>query len=100
MLKSFVGRCVCVVWETRWDDNAQLPTLPPLLQVHPRARWLKAISAQGHFGSRLLWRTASLAQGHQMVALVVVMAMVALMVIVMNDVGAGDDGDDEHGGRH
>ena len=62
-----------------------MPTLPPLLQVRSRPCWLKAI----------------LAQGHQMVALVVVvMAMVELMVIVMNDVGDGDDGDDEHGGRH
>ena len=43
---------MCVVWETRWDDNAQLPTLPPLLQVHPRPFWLNAMLAQGHFGSR------------------------------------------------
>ena len=56
--------------------------------------------AEGHFGSRLFWLKASLAQGHQLVALVVVMAMVAMIVIVMNDVGDGDDGDDEHGGRH
>ena len=48
--------------------------------------WLKAI-----VGSRPCWLKAILAQGHQMVALVVVMAMVALMVIVMNDVGDGDD---------
>ena len=71
---------------------------------------LSSRSTQGHFGSRpfglkanfgsrLFWLKASLAQGHQMVALVVVMAMVALMVIVMNDVGDGDD-DDEHGVRH
>ena len=32
-----------------------------------------------------------LAQGLQMMVLVVVMSMVALMVIVMNDVGDGDD---------
>ena len=84
---------MCVVWETRWDDNAttNLPTLPPLLQVHPRPFWLKAILAQGYFGANLLWLKASLAQGNQMVALVVVMAMVALMVIVMNDVRDGDD---------
>jgi hypothetical protein len=37
------------------------------------------------------WLKAILAQGHHMVVLVVVMAMVALMVIVMNDVGDGDD---------
>ena len=47
--------------------------------------------AQCHVGSMPLWLKASLAQGHQMVALVVVMMMVALMVIVMNDVRDGDD---------
>ena len=63
-----------------------MPTLPPLLQVCSRPCWLKATLAQGN-----CWLKDILAQGHQMVVLVVVMAMVALMVIVMNDVGDGDD---------
>ena len=77
-----------MIWQ-QWEGTATtVATLPPLLQVHSRPFWLKAILDQGH-----------LAQGHQMVVQVVVMAMVALMAIVMNDFGYGDDGDDEHG-RH
>ena len=79
-------------WEGTATTVANLSTSPPIP--------LNAMLAQCHFGSRQFWLTAILAQGHQMVALVVVMAMVALMVIVMNDVGDGYDGDDEHGGRH
>jgi hypothetical protein len=52
---------------------------------------LSSKSTQGHVGAMPFWLKAILAQGHQMVVLVVVMAMVALMVIVMNDVGDGDD---------
>ena len=78
---------VCVMWETRCDDNATTVANPSTSPPGPP----KAILAQGHFGSSPFWLKASLAQGHQMVALVVVMAMVALMVIVMNDVGDRDD---------
>ena len=50
MLKSFVGRCVCVcvVWETRWDDNATTVANPSTSPPSPP----KAILAQGNFGSR------------------------------------------------
>ena len=52
---------------------------------------LSSRSTQVPFGSMPFWLKAILAQGHQMVVLVVAMAMLALMVIVMNDVGDGDD---------
>ena len=83
------------IWQ--WEGAATTVANPSTSPPSPP----NAILAQGNFGSRPFWLKASLAQGHQMVALVVVvMAMVALMVIVMNDVGDGDYGHDEHGGRH
>jgi hypothetical protein len=80
------------IWQ-QWEGTASTVANPFHLSsrsaqghVGSRPFWLKAI-----VGSRPCWLNAILAQGHQMVVLVVVMAMVALMVIVMNDVGDGDD---------
>ena len=90
-----------MIWQ-QWEGTATTVANPSTSPPGP----LKAMLAQGQFwlkaifGSRPFWLKAILAQGHQMVVLVVVMTMVALMVIVMNDVRDGDDGDDEHGGRH
>jgi len=75
-----------MIWQ-QWEGTATTVANPSTSPPGP----LKAILAQGHVGSRPFWLKAILAQGHQMVVLVVVMAMVALMVIVMNDVGDGDD---------
>ena len=81
-----------MIWQ-QWEGTATKVANPYTSPPGP----LKAMLAQGHFwlraivGLRPFWLKAMLAQGHQMVALVVVMAMVALMVIVMNDVRDGDD---------
>ncbi len=80
-----------MIWQ-QWEGTATTVANPSISPPSPlNTIWLKAI-----FVSRPFWRNAILAQGHHMVVQVVVMAMVARMVIVMNDVGDGDDGDDEH----
>jgi hypothetical protein len=89
-----------MIWQ-QWEGTATTVANPSTSLPGP----LNTMLAQGHFGSRQFcsrpfWLKASLAQGHQMVVLVVVMTMVALTAIAMNDVRDGDDGDDEHGGRH
>ena len=81
---------VCVVWETRCDDN-DLAAVGRHCNNSCQPFHLSSRSTQGHVDSRPCWLNAILAQGHQMVVLVVVMAMVELMVIVMNDVGDGND---------
>ena len=92
---------ICLRWETRCDDNA-LAAVGRHRNNSCQPFHLSSRSAQGHFGSRPCWvkaivgsrpcwLKAILAQGHQMVVLVVALAMVALTVIVMNDVRDGDD---------
>ena len=73
------------IWQ-QWEGTATRVANPSTSPPGP----LKAILDQCHVGSRPCWLKAILAQGHQMVVLVL-MAMVALMVIVMNDVCDGDD---------
>ena len=50
---------MCVVWETRSDDNAPAVANPSTSPPGPP----KAILAQGHFGSRPFRLKAILAQG-------------------------------------
>ena len=90
----FCGRqgVVIMIWQ-QWEGTATTVANPSTSPPGPH----KAILAQGHFCARQFWAQghfwlkAMLAQGHQMVVLGVALAMGVLMVIVMNDVGDGDD---------